>query len=97
MICHAINSYFFHYIIIIAQAIEIARLQEQMRQQQTERQLKERENAELRRQLQSAQLSPPAQPQKITAAVRRVSKPEVNMLLCTLCAIMHVHVQFFIL
>ena len=96
MICHAINRYFFHYIIIIAQAIEIARLQEQMRQQQTERQLK-RENAELRRQLQSAQLSPPAQPQKITAAVRSVSKPEVNMLLCTLCAIMHVHVQFFIL
>ena len=46
--------------------------------------------AELRRQLQSAQISPPAQPQKITAAVRRVSKPEANiMLLYTLCAIMH--------
>ena len=79
-------------------AAEIARLQEQMRQlalqQQSERESKERENAELRRQLQSAQISPPAQPQKIIAAVRRVSKPEANiMLLYTLCAIMHVHVH----
>ena len=56
-------------------AAEIARLQEQVRQQQES---KEREMAELRRQLQSAQISPPAQPQKITAAVRRVSKPEAN-------------------
>ena len=75
-------------------AAEIARLQEQMRQQQRERESKEREMAELRRQLQSAQISPSAQPQKITAAVRRVSKPEANiMLLYTLCAIMHVHVH----
>ena len=75
-----------------ASAAEIARLQEQMRQQQL---TKEREMAELRRQLQSAQISPPAQPQKITAAVRRVSKPEANiMLLYTLCAIMYVHVQY---
>ena len=57
-------------------------------QQQRERELKERENAELRRQLQSAQTFPPAQPQKITAAVRRVSKPKANiMLLYTLGAI----------
>ena len=70
---------------------EIARLQEQMRQQQL---TKEREMAELRHQLQSAQTSPPAQSQKITAAVKRVSKPEANIiLLYTLCAIMHVHVH----
>ena len=59
-------------------AAEIARLQEQVRQQQRERESKERETAELRRQLQSVQISPPAQPQKITAAVRRASKPEAN-------------------
>ena len=59
-------------------AAEIARLQEHMKEQQRERESKERENAELRRQLQSAQISPPAQPQKITAAVRRVSKPEAK-------------------
>ena len=76
-------------------AAEIARLQEQMRQQQTERESKEREMAELRRQLQSAQISPPAQSQKkITAAVRRASKPQANiMLLYTLCAFMHIHVH----
>ena len=62
-------------------AAEIARLQEQMRQQQRERESKEREMAELRRQLQSAQISPPAQPQNITAAVRRVSKPEANIII----------------
>ena len=72
-------------------AAEIARLQEQMRQQQRERESKEREMTELRRQLQSAQISPSAQPQKITAAVRRVSKPEANIML--LYAIMHVHVH----
>ena len=65
-----------------------------MREQQRERESKEREMAELRRQLQSAQISPPAQPQKITAAVRRVSKPEANiMLLYTLCAYMYIHVH----
>ena len=64
-----------------------------MREQQRERETKEREMAELRRQLQSA-ISPPAQPQKITAAVRRVSKPEANiMLLYTLCAYMYIHVH----
>ena len=62
-----------------------------MRQQQL---TKEREMAELRRQLRCAQILAPAQPQKITAAVRRVSKTEANiMLLYTLCAIMHVHVH----
>ena len=80
-------------------AAAIARLQEQMRQQ---RESKERETAELRRQLQSAQISPPAQPQKITAAVRRVSKPEANnsytcvhtLLLGDLCIYIHVQLNY---
>ena len=48
------------------QATEIVRLQEQV---------KEREMPELECRLQSAQITP-AQPQRSTAAVRRVSKPE---------------------
>ena len=56
---------------------EIARLQEQMRQQQL---TKEREMAELRRQLQSAQ-------KRVSKPEANI------MLLYTLCAIMHVHVH----
>ena len=68
---------------------EIVRLQEQMRQQQL---TKEREMAELRRQLHSAQTSPPAQPQKMdekaldraamsgdVSAVRRLVAANVNV------------------
>ena len=73
---------------------EIARLQEQMRQQQL---TKERENAELRRQLQSAQIPPSAQPQKITATVRRVSKPEeikYHVIVYIVC--IHVHILYLV-
>ena len=61
----------------LEQAAEIARLQEQMRQLATEKeqqqQMKEREVAELRRQLQTSQTAPAQK--KI---VRSVSRPEVR-------------------
>ena len=63
----------------LEQAAEIARLQEQMRQLATEKeqqqQTKEREVAELRRQLQTSQTAPAQK-----KVVRSVSKPEVILL-----------------
>ena len=63
----------------LEQTTEIARLQEQMRQLTTEKeqqqQMKEREVAELRRQLQTSQTAPAQK-----KVVRSVSKPEVILL-----------------
>ena len=63
----------------LEQATEIARLQEQMRQLTTEKeqqqQMKEREVAELRRQLQTSQTAPARK-----KVVRSVSKSEVILL-----------------